>query len=728
MGRSAAKLVLTLTVALLVPACSRNRPSGATPGAFALSLPAASASDVSVQPTYSWTASSNVISYLLQVSADPAFGVVLIHRTGLLTLADTPPTALSPGATYYWRVYAVTSAATVLATGSPAIFTTLPAPGSFSLQSPSNGAVDLSTSPLLSWSASAGAETYTLQIATDAAFTAMAVNQAGIASTSFVPSTPLSTSTTYFWRISAVNGSGSTTSTGAPRSFTTLPPLPGTFTLTAPASGAITVAILPTYSWSVSSNAASYTLQVSTSLDFSSLVVNSSGLVVTSESPAGSLSPATTYYWRVTAVNSTGSVGATGAPASFTTADSASISISTTSMSFSAAAGGANPTAQDLQITNPSGTAVPLRWSISSDRPWLQFSALSGTTLAGTDVVSITPVISQTEAWTTITTLGGAPGARENFTQTWTGQEMIVWGGSVGGTASNDGACYDPAGDAWVRTTSQVGAPAPRIAHTAIWTGSRMLIWGGRDPSTMYGDGYLYNPRTDTWSAPISSVNAPSPRVLHSAVWTGTEMLVWGGHDGVRKNDGARYNPATDTWAPLLGSGAPSSREDHFAVWTGTQMLIWGGEDSGGRVNTGKRYDPASNTWGPDLSTAGAPTGRAAGASAWTGSEMFVWGGITDSEFVSDVGGRYDPSVDGWQPTTLTNALSPRRSDQAVWAGSEMLVWGGYSEGEGYMNSGKRYRPPISLAPGTYTGTLTITDPDAGNSPRTISVTLTVNP
>ena len=57
-----------------------------------------------------------------------------------------------------------------------------------------------------------------------------------------------------------------------------------------------------------------------------------------------------------------------------------------------------------------------------------------------------------------------------------------------------------------------------------------------------------------------------------------------------------------------------------------------------------------------------------------------------------------------------------------------MIVWGGYSEGEGFMNSGKRYRPPIALAVGTYTGTLTVSDPDAGNSPRTITVTLTVTP
>ncbi len=37
-------------------------------------------------------------------------------------------------------------------------------------------------------------------------------------------------------------------------------------------------------------------------------------------------------------------------------------------------------------------------------------------------------------------------------------------------------------------------------------------------------------------------------------VWTGTEMIVWGGNDWLflgDLGDGARYNPATDSWTPI---------------------------------------------------------------------------------------------------------------------------------------------------------------------------------
>src|SRR5262249_23187437 len=89
---------------------------------------------------------------------------------------------------------------------------------------------------------------------------------------------------------------------------------------------------------------------------------------------------------------------------------------------------------------------------------------------------------------------------------------------------------------------------ADRGDHSAVWTGGEMIIWGGNN-GTYRNDGLRYNPATDSWTA-TSKVNAPSARSLHSAVWTGTEMIVWGGPD----NRGARYNPSTDTWTTMSRS------------------------------------------------------------------------------------------------------------------------------------------------------------------------------
>jgi hypothetical protein len=133
---------------------------------------------------------------------------------------------------------------------------------------------------------------------------------------------------------------------------------------------------------------------------------------------------------------------------------------------------------------------------------------------------------------------------------------VLIWGGFANdGTAAglNDGARLNPITGQWT-PISTVGAPSPRDFSSAVWTGSEMIVWGGNGQSGALADGARYNPTTDTW-APIASTGAPSARAFHSAVWTGSEMIVWGGccapPPAADFADGARYNPATNTWTPL---------------------------------------------------------------------------------------------------------------------------------------------------------------------------------
>jgi hypothetical protein len=104
------------------------------------------------------------------------------------------------------------------------------------------------------------------------------------------------------------------------------------------------------------------------------------------------------------------------------------------------------------------------------------------------------------------------------------------------------------------------------------------------------------NPCGAGWcSLPVT--DAPTARYDHGAVWTGSEMIVWGGNVGCSSctvASGGRYNPTTNTWSPLDGTGAPSARYYHSAVWTGTEMIIWGGNTgcSGCEVAGGGRWMP----------------------------------------------------------------------------------------------------------------------------------------
>jgi len=250
--------------------------------------------------------------------------------------------------------------------------------------------------------------------------------------------------------------------------------------------------------------------------------------------------------------------------------------------------------------------------------------------------------------------------------------------------------------------TSLARAPSPRAQHTAVWTGSEMIVWGGLDTTNVKNDGAAYDPTTDTWRA-LPMTQAPMPRFGHTVVWTGTEMIVWGGTDFAGpRNDGGAYDPRLDRWRPLSVASAPAIRSWHTAVWTGTRMIVWGGQgvfpppapNSVDRVHRdGGSYDPVNDLWAPIATTGPAVRGHTA---IWTGSRMIAWGGHDSFALTLNTvnfGGLYDPGANVWANVSNIAPPTARTAHTAVWDGFEMVVWGGRGSTVASLGSGKRYAP-----------------------------------
>jgi hypothetical protein len=273
--------------------------------------------------------------------------------------------------------------------------------------------------------------------------------------------------------------------------------------------------------------------------------------------------------------------------------------------------------------------------------------------------------------WVATSTIN-TPSPRIYATAVWTGQEMLVWGGSY----LNTGGRYNPTTDSW-KTISTVNAPNGCYTPVSVWTGQEMIVYCG-------GGGGRYNPATDTWSS-MSTINIPMGLKYTIAVWTGSEMIVWGGYSSTYSNRGGRYNPSTDTWQPTSLIGAPVPRMRHTAIWTGSEMIVWGG-DGGPFVNigdTGGRYEPVTDSW-RDIASSGFLNNKVGHVATWTGSEMVVWNGNTNS-------GSYNPVTDSWSHIATLNALIERYSPSSAWTGEQMIIWGGKLLSS--LNSGGSYNP-----------------------------------
>lgn len=298
---------------------------------------------------------------------------------------------------------------------------------------------------------------------------------------------------------------------------------------------------------------------------------------------------------------------------------------------------------------------------------------------------------------------------RTRAAATWTGQELIIWGGynhldSGGVQVAGDGAAYDPARQTWRRMP-----PAPlsaRAGATAVWTGREVLVVGGgpaartdRDRSAT--EGAAYDPARDSWRRLAASPQLRGPMVNQHLVWTGTRLLVWtdweqlhrstvtmpGGQHAIREEgrDGVdvwAYDPAADRWAVLPAAPGQPALGGAVLVWTGREVLSVTGRPYHGPAlsrNPGGRYDPARNRWrrlaaGP-LDTAALPAGL------WTGAALLVWNGDSArsgdpaTDYGPGDGAAWDPRADRW--IRLPRSPLGGYGGVAVWTGRAALLWGG---------------------------------------------------
>ncbi len=301
-----------------------------------------------------------------------------------------------------------------------------------------------------------------------------------------------------------------------------------------------------------------------------------------------------------------------------------------------------------------------------------------------TPTPSPTPVVLN-NLWAGLVANINPPKARYGQATAWLGDKMMMATGiSTTTLAETDVNFYNPNTGVW---TAGMSLSQGRFGAKAVWTGSKVIMFGGYFGATRF-QGEVYDPVLNTWTALPETVPLRS-RSHHAMVWTGSRVLVFGGYylgglaGSSDLNDGGSYNPATGTWTPLSQVGAPSARQWISAVWTGTKMVVWGGSHCAapcGAVslyNNGALYDPVTNTWSP-MSMVGAPTPREGSSMVWTGSKVLIFGGDINAAEVSVAdGAMYDPATDTWSPMANLNAPSARTLSSAVWTGTRMIQWGG---------------------------------------------------
>lgn len=319
-------------------------------------------------PTLVWEDVSGSLDYDVQVANNEAFTEGLDEHpdveTNGLTLSD-----LTPGQTYYWRVRSRNPSGHS-AYSAPFRFSVRPLPSVPVLLSPPNGSTLTSDSVSGSWTPSSNADSYTLQLASDEAFTEDVETVADLATTGYLFA-GLDNATAYYWRVKAVNGVGESAYSD-PFIFTTAL-LPGVPVLVSPAQAQTVTSVDVLLDWNAVALATSYDVQVATNSGMTGGLQEFPGVTDTEQALSG-LTPGQTYYWRVRSNGDSGTSSWSGirsftilnyavAPALVGPANNSTINTPTTTLQWSPVPTGTVYNVQYSTVPNFSSNVVSF-WNL----------------------------------------------------------------------------------------------------------------------------------------------------------------------------------------------------------------------------------------------------------------------------------------------------------------------------------------------------------------------------
>ncbi len=173
-------------------------------------------------------------------------------------------------------------------------------PNQMVLGNPADSSEDISITPTFTWSNSALAENYQLQLSSVSDFSGITLDST-VTDASVTLTEALANETTYYWRVKASNAGGESNWSDA-WSFTTIVEAPNATQLLSPVNESDVTTLLPEFFWFDPPTSADFRFQLAASPEFSNTLLDST-LSDTSLVLVQKLDSGLDYFWRVRASN-----------------------------------------------------------------------------------------------------------------------------------------------------------------------------------------------------------------------------------------------------------------------------------------------------------------------------------------------------------------------------------------------------------------------------------------
>lgn len=266
--------------------------------------PANASKGVKLPVTIQWSQAGEGVVYRVQIASDAKFAKLVVdeEKVGVNNAAYGANAGLNNYTMYYWRVQPIALSGADVPWSPVLNFTTIL--GVPALVSPANNAANQKIETMLTWKATPGAATYSVRVYEHdnmqvPVFEDNAVTGASVMATGLKPEM------TYHWMVQATDADGNMGDWSATWKFSTTMVAAAVPALDKPANNATDATADTKLEWKAAEYAQTYDVQVSTSSNFSSTIVNLTGVADVSLQVTG-LASNQRYFWRVRAVNAAG--------------------------------------------------------------------------------------------------------------------------------------------------------------------------------------------------------------------------------------------------------------------------------------------------------------------------------------------------------------------------------------------------------------------------------------
>lgn len=251
-------------------------------------------------PELIWSFVQSAISYNYQVALDENFTSIVIDDSTrnhqVIKLVNLP----FFNKKYFWRVRARNQYGYGPFSNTTSFITpSIPVP---ILVSPDSNANNLSRPINLRWKKASGISRYHVQVSNDIGFSQLVVNDTAVVDT-FRQISVIASGKTYFWRVRAVSGGEYGIFTGI-RQFSLRLYKPAAPELVFPTNRDTGITPVTTFRWKPTLDPAIYHIQVASDTNITNIIFQDS--TITDTTRTVSLSPLTTFFWRVRAKNDSG--------------------------------------------------------------------------------------------------------------------------------------------------------------------------------------------------------------------------------------------------------------------------------------------------------------------------------------------------------------------------------------------------------------------------------------